>query len=380
MKNNKGITLVALIITIIVMMILVAVSVTVALDRGLFSTAKKAGSETQLRADEEMLLSAVVGTMGTDAKVDFNKLKENLPTGFTKTNEETYISPNGNVFAVTENGEITEGWVNNGDGTYVKGYKTVKKGTVYTTDEVLKELGLTKVEGKYDGNWIVIGVEGDKIKLVSANDVGNRVTLGYSDPKAIEVLPNGTNLERSIWSYQHAVETLNTAAKTATGITSVESIEMKDIFDMVEEKNIDKGTSYGKNYHFYYNDEKLKVCSKYKNVDSEEWSSEYVTEYVSQIFVNAKGQKVVVDSEGDEIKLTYGQFGYTLTDKQKEELGSLVNGAYYWIASTDVFCKDEIGDFFIFGMYTGKIINEFLFSSSGVPRTNAYGVRAVVLI
>ena len=104
LKQNKGITLIALIITIIVMMILVAVSVTVALNGGLFSTAKKAASETQIKADEEMLLSAVVGAIGTDAKVDFNKIQ--LPDGFKVVGDKTYESPNGNTFTVTESGEI----------------------------------------------------------------------------------------------------------------------------------------------------------------------------------------------------------------------------------------------------------------------------------
>ena len=104
-KNHNGITLIALIITIIVMMILVAVSVTVALDGGLFGTAKKAASETELKAEEEMLLSAVVGAIGTDAKVDFNKIQ--LPDGFTGKNG-TYTSSKGNTFVVSENGEITE--------------------------------------------------------------------------------------------------------------------------------------------------------------------------------------------------------------------------------------------------------------------------------
>ena len=105
LKQSKGITLIALIITIIVMMILVAVSVTVALDGGLFGTAKKAASETGLKAEEEMLFSAVVGAIGTDAKVDFSKIK--LPDGFTGKNG-TYTSSKGNTFVVSENGEITE--------------------------------------------------------------------------------------------------------------------------------------------------------------------------------------------------------------------------------------------------------------------------------
>ena len=45
MKEQKGITLVALVITIIVMLILVAVSVTVALRGGLFDQARDAKSK-----------------------------------------------------------------------------------------------------------------------------------------------------------------------------------------------------------------------------------------------------------------------------------------------------------------------------------------------
>ena len=105
LKENKGITLIALIITIIVMMILVAVSVTVALDGGLFGTAKDAASKTQIEAEKEILLSAVVGAIGTDARVDFSKVQ--LPDGFTGENG-VYESSSGNRFAVTENGEINQ--------------------------------------------------------------------------------------------------------------------------------------------------------------------------------------------------------------------------------------------------------------------------------
>lgn len=53
MKGQKGITLVALVITIIVMLILVGVSVTVALESGLFDKAKEAGSEYENAAAQE---------------------------------------------------------------------------------------------------------------------------------------------------------------------------------------------------------------------------------------------------------------------------------------------------------------------------------------
>jgi len=53
MKNQKGITLVALIITIIVMLILVAVSVAVIINSDLLGTAKNAGADYRANADAE---------------------------------------------------------------------------------------------------------------------------------------------------------------------------------------------------------------------------------------------------------------------------------------------------------------------------------------
>ena len=57
MKTQKGRTLIALIITIIVMLILVGVSVSVALNTGLFKTAPGAAKNTQLEAERETALS-----------------------------------------------------------------------------------------------------------------------------------------------------------------------------------------------------------------------------------------------------------------------------------------------------------------------------------
>ncbi len=58
MKEQKGITLVALVITIIVMLILVGVSITVALNGGLFGTAKDAANNTAEARNAELNLSS----------------------------------------------------------------------------------------------------------------------------------------------------------------------------------------------------------------------------------------------------------------------------------------------------------------------------------
>lgn len=53
MKGQKGITLIALIITIIVMLILVAVTINVVINSGLFDQSKKAGSDYEQKAKDE---------------------------------------------------------------------------------------------------------------------------------------------------------------------------------------------------------------------------------------------------------------------------------------------------------------------------------------
>ena len=58
LREEKGITLIALVITIIVMLILVGVSVTVALKGGLFTTAKQAAEGTTSKRNEELELSS----------------------------------------------------------------------------------------------------------------------------------------------------------------------------------------------------------------------------------------------------------------------------------------------------------------------------------
>ena len=115
-NNNKGITLIALIITIIVMLILVAVTINVALNGGLFERAKNAKEQTQLQMDREELLSAATAAVDPHTGiVDATKLSNGLRDGWIiSENEEnnevvsyTCISPNGNEFTVNTRGMIT---------------------------------------------------------------------------------------------------------------------------------------------------------------------------------------------------------------------------------------------------------------------------------
>ena len=394
MRENKGITLVALIITIIVMMILVAVSVTVALDGGLFNTAKKAASETQARAEEEMLLSAVVGAIGRDGRVDLGKIQ--LPVGFTGENG-IYTSSNGNVFQVLENGEIVQGWIDNGDETYTKGDKTIKLGETTATNSWLKQ-EVQKLGGNYQGDWQVIGLEGAKLKLVTTENVANSIYIGYADPGAKAAIPavdesaltDEERYQRAIWSYKNAVDTLNKAAQNGTGIKSARSIKIEDIYGIIGEENVDKSTShgtYGTVFRYYFSEGYVYYQSK-TGVDSEgdeTWTVGKSTGFSKQTYIDENGKTVIVDSEGDEVILTYDYFGYTLSDEQKEKVGSLATNKNYWFASSCVHLNTVSASYRICAM-SGSYLhgdNWLIYSSythTDYIKNYTNNVRAVVTI
>ncbi len=94
MKKQGGITLIALIITIIVMLILVGVTVNVALNGGLFDTAKQAtiGMEkAQIEERAEMVKVALLADEITDSNVtaDISEYRDRLLEEFEVTEKDT---------------------------------------------------------------------------------------------------------------------------------------------------------------------------------------------------------------------------------------------------------------------------------------------------
>ena len=107
LKENKGITLIAQKITIIVMLILVGVTINVALNGGVFQKAEQAKTQTQKETDQEELQLAVVAALNDDLEIpDASAIKNNLSEGWSVAGPEngvyTCISPKLNEFTVNE--------------------------------------------------------------------------------------------------------------------------------------------------------------------------------------------------------------------------------------------------------------------------------------
>ena len=113
-KKEIGITLIALIITIIVMLILVGVTMTVALQEGLFETTQIASEQTSIARDKEVLYSEVLGFLNNQGEIDVDAF---VAAYNGKTIEGYTITKSGNnavatkgetVFYIDKTGGISE--------------------------------------------------------------------------------------------------------------------------------------------------------------------------------------------------------------------------------------------------------------------------------
>ncbi len=111
MKNKKGITLIALVITIIVLLILAGVSITmISSQDGILKKATTA-KETQKKAtEEEKVKLAIQGAMiNENGTIDETELKTELgKLGYTIDSLPAEITINGTKYTITKNGELEE--------------------------------------------------------------------------------------------------------------------------------------------------------------------------------------------------------------------------------------------------------------------------------
>ena len=186
LKKSSGITLIALIITIIVMLILVAVTVNLANEKGgLFVTTRKAASETQAAAEKETLSAELVG--GIKAGGEFDISAVNLPDNMkwcdegdndfnsvskgqpSKGEASWVITKNNNKFYVNENGNLSDTASITWEEAYTKGWLYLDDGE----EKILRYGGTEKS--------IVLTQKIDKVPVFEALNEEEPTFKGYID-------------------------------------------------------------------------------------------------------------------------------------------------------------------------------------------------------
>ena len=201
-RKEKGITLIALVITIIVLLILAGVVIaTLTGDNGILGKAKTAKTTNDEEKAKEQIKIAVMGSYGKDGELNYDDLTKNLGQIGIKDlpNEASYpleVTLDGVSATIEANGEVnfttSGGYTQTGDTITSPDGKTMKVGDYVNYDPTLEanasDLTYTSTADKTGTNsdqefnattyksagygWRVLGVKNGKIRLISEEFIG----------------------------------------------------------------------------------------------------------------------------------------------------------------------------------------------------------------
>lgn len=318
-SDNRGITLVVLVITIVVLLILAGVSITkLSGESGITSQAQKVADESKENVEKNLAdLKELEGKLDRWREV---KNEKGQVVGVEKAKQKLKI---GDYIAY----DCTSGEGANASYTsYSYNNRDKNNGITsgYSDDQTFKS-------NEYTGKWRVLGVSDNGELLIMATENAERDIDGG---KYGFYLGDGDSVENSRLAYQYAVDELNNISAIygkGNGATGARSITVEDI---------NKITGYnpertGDNEP--YNKDKI---NEYGNEVKLKWNGGVAPEYTSTNGLN--GTLTEDHSENgfyyyDEIKKEWINYSYTTTEK---EITTIKNTRYAYYPETLTLTKD----------------------------------------
>ena len=421
LKENKGITLIALVITIIILLILAGVVIaTLTGDNGILGKAKTAKTTNDEEKAKEQIKIAVMGSYGKDGELNYDDLTKNLGQIGIKDlpNEASYpleVTLDGVSATIEANGEVnfttSGGYTQTGDTITSPDGKTMKVGDYVDYDPTLEakasDLTYTSTADKTGADsdqefnattyksagygWRILGVSNGKIRLISEEFIGAGT---YTDSNRTYYTLKGQK------GFINGIEELNKisaifghgkGAEKATSIT-VEDINAITGYNPTTAK-YGEGNSYeygnkvtytrgeGTQNTFNYYDKTNKTF-KALTSGSTEITSTYYYYYAGEFGKNngTDGTSAVDDIYN--LNETYKMlFGY---DKVGSDNGfrNFTNGKCeqkYWLASDYAYAEPYFVKWGLRYVNDGYVNRNYLCDSGGYESSySSYGVRPVV--
>ena len=421
LKERNGITLIALVITIIVLLILAGVVITTLTgDNGILGKAKTAKTTNDEEKAKEQIKIAVMGSYGKDGELNYDDLTKNLGQIGIKElpKEASYpleVTLDGVSATIKANGEVnfttSGGYTQTGDTITSPDGKTMKVGDYVDYDPTLganasdltysSPSSKTGADSNQDFNvstyksagygWRVLGVKNGKIRLISEEFIGPGT---YTDSSRTYYNLKGQK------GYINGIEELNKisaifghgkGAEKATSIT-VEDINAITGYNPTTAK-YGEGNSYeygnkvtytrgeGTQNTFNYYDKTNKTF-KALTSGSTEITSTYYYYYAGEFGKNngTDGTSAVDDIYN--LNETYKMlFGY---DKVGSDNGfrNFTNGKCeqkYWLASDYAYAEPYFVKWGLRYVNDGYVNRNYLCDSGGYESSySSYGVRPVV--
>lgn len=378
MSRNKGISLIVLVITIIIMIILAGTVIISLNNNGIIDRAEEAVEKTN-----EAQLRQIAQLGWAEAYVEYGADLDRLKEGVDEIIEKNKIDISGYGIAVTTSG-VDVGWIQDG--------LTVKKGT--TVLEVGDTIEYEAEVGGYKGGWKVLGAEDAKLLIMSTEDVASEFRFNEE------------------YYYIRAITSLNSVCAKygkGDGAVGARSVTVEDINRVTgynpETAEFDKGkiSEYGNKVTFWWSGNEDPYYTSTNGAEGDMDKGNH-----KGTFYNFNGTSYVkltapqvFDKENDEpIKITtltsnyYMYHGTTLTSNSTGEIKGLAanskaykmifrnsaNNQYsqYWLASPYVAAYSNYVQLGFRRVYSGSVRGaSFVFSYKSWG-SSAQGVRAVV--
>ena len=344
-KSQKGITLIALVITIIILLILAGISISALTNQGLFKNAKEAQNATE-KAEEEQ------GKVLNEYEDEINKYLENDDKTAKKLVD-----------------KVNDGTIKIGD--YVK----YTPDTASTT-EILQELNTysgsdantTSTLTQESLNWRVLDMEDGQVRLISE-------------------LPTTSKIELSSYNgYNNAVklldDTCNVLYNNSKLASKVQNLKIEDIMEKMIETNYTNITAnYGKQFtptNKYYPSILLK--EKGQNVNGIVGTELNESEQKELINQTTKTQATSL-----EVKYTYWCKTMTTSDFKNSKYYELFinngsNYSTYWMSSRCIDYPSGGARFNISRVHSGDVRASSLYNTNGAEYSDVNTFRPVITL
>ena len=380
-KNVHGITLIALVITIIVLLILAGVSIAMLTGQnGILTQAQNAKDKTEYKNAEEKVRLAVMGAMSDDGTLTVEKLRTDMANYKGTIEGETFpvtATVDGKSFTVNANGSVGE-------------IVPAPKGLEVGTEVTYTPSGTYKWEAEYCSSTKAIGT--DDVKLDSSNDnykISKWKVLDIKNGKVTlvpEAPTSGTVYLGQAQGYNNGVKLLNDACSNLYGNASkgieARSINIEDIENyMTEEaKNGTDGAYKYNNRNATYN---TQTSTPYTS--SKKYPTIYAKENLSVINGTPKNNGLGMSEQTSLVGRTdesatdgkleastsiqpYQTYWYKDSSFMKTAFKTANNGknyydllmpngtrTYYWLASRCVDTDSYSCNFLVRNVYSGVV-------------------------
>ena len=238
MRNKeKGITLIALIITIIVMLILVGVVVTVVIQSNLLGTAKTAGDKYKTAYEDESNMSEVTINGEKYASIEDyinNNQMSSIKINMEVTHEDTAVTADGtNIKSIEHGAPIPVGY------SYVTGEKNTG---VVIQDNTTSDQFVWVPVLKNQKIKIEITAEEEITEIKLLDPIGTQITTpspsGKNYTASVEPTTNGEYTVTVKTASDEASKTLYVKSLYAQDITSMRDLYLAIIKEIAKEQNI----------------------------------------------------------------------------------------------------------------------------------------------